>query len=208
MSSYIAKQSVTESWLWKKVFFKWPLRSHICRTCTLLIIWVLAAQWLERLTGHQKAVGSIPVWGSEIIFLRIELDDRSSIISRYLQALTLLLNYKFHHKLSFNKKKFSTSTVLSKFVWELKEPYTEYSIKWSIVEHTNTYKSGAKHCNLSLVGKNLNFKPGQEFTVEQKNWIADKVPTCDQILRYKSQATLRLFSLVIASERETQVTNF
>ena len=26
------------------------------------------AQWLERLTGHQKVAGSIPVWGSDIIF--------------------------------------------------------------------------------------------------------------------------------------------
>ena len=35
--------------------------------------------WLERLTGHQKVAGLIPVWGSEIVFLRIELDKRSSI---------------------------------------------------------------------------------------------------------------------------------
>ena len=28
----------------------------------------------ERLTGHQKVAGSIPVWDSEIVFLRIELD--------------------------------------------------------------------------------------------------------------------------------------
>ena len=36
---------------------------------------------------------------SEIVFLRIELDDRSSLMLRYLQALTLL-KYKFHQ----NKK--------------------------------------------------------------------------------------------------------
>ena len=60
-----------------------------------ITIWVLVPHWLERLAGHQKVAGSIPVWGSEIVFLRIELDDRSSIISRYLQALTLL-KYKYH----------------------------------------------------------------------------------------------------------------
>ena len=31
-------------------------------------IWVLVAQWLERLTGDKNVPGSIPVWGSEIIF--------------------------------------------------------------------------------------------------------------------------------------------
>ena len=34
----------------------------------LSAIWVLVAQWLERLTGDQKIAGSIPVWGSETSF--------------------------------------------------------------------------------------------------------------------------------------------
>ena len=34
----------------------------------LSAIWVLLAQWLERLTGDQKVAGSIPVWGSETFF--------------------------------------------------------------------------------------------------------------------------------------------
>ena len=45
-----------------------------------LDIWVLVAQWLQDLTGHQKVVGSIPAWGSEIVFLRLGLDESSSII--------------------------------------------------------------------------------------------------------------------------------
>ena len=34
----------------------------------LSAIWVLVAQWLERLTGDQKVAGSIRVWGSETFF--------------------------------------------------------------------------------------------------------------------------------------------
>ena len=34
----------------------------------LSAIWVLVAQWLERLTGDQKVAGSIPVCGSETFF--------------------------------------------------------------------------------------------------------------------------------------------
>ena len=45
-----------------------------------LAVWVLVAHWLECLTGHQKVTGSIPVWGSETVFLRIELDERLSVI--------------------------------------------------------------------------------------------------------------------------------
>ena len=29
---------------------------------TLIAIWVLIAQWLERLTGDQNVVGSSPAW--------------------------------------------------------------------------------------------------------------------------------------------------
>ena len=54
-----------------------PLRRHICRTFTLAPIWISVAQWLERLTGHQKIAASIPVWSSEIVFLRLGLDERS-----------------------------------------------------------------------------------------------------------------------------------
>ena len=31
------------------------------------------------LNSHQKVAASIPVWGSEIVFMRMELDERSSI---------------------------------------------------------------------------------------------------------------------------------
>ena len=51
----------------------------------------LAAQWLERLTGHQKVAGSIPVWGSEIVFLRTELDERSSVIPKDTSVRSLRL---------------------------------------------------------------------------------------------------------------------
>ena len=37
-----------------------------------------------------KVAGSIPVWGSEIIFLRIELDEHSSII----RAISNLLHFQ------------------------------------------------------------------------------------------------------------------
>ena len=84
-------------------FFSWPVRrsNHWATKILLLIssltcsgfhfglkkvklaaslaVWVLVAQWLERLTGHQKVVGSIPRLGlRKLFFMRIELDDCSS----------------------------------------------------------------------------------------------------------------------------------
>ena len=42
-----------------------------------------------------KVAGSIPVWGSEIVFLSIGLDDHSPIILRYFHALIYLI-YKLY----------------------------------------------------------------------------------------------------------------
>ena len=44
--------------------FRSPVRRSTHRSL-LSAIWVLVAQWLERLTGDQKVAGSIPVWDSE-----------------------------------------------------------------------------------------------------------------------------------------------
>ena len=54
----------------------WPLnyqaqtaeRRLRCVPVRIRIVWFLAAQWSERLTGDQKVAGSIPVWGSETFF--------------------------------------------------------------------------------------------------------------------------------------------
>ena len=45
-------------------------------------------------SDDQKIVGLIPVWGSEIVFLRIEFDDRSSIISMFVSERLIGLESK------------------------------------------------------------------------------------------------------------------
>ena len=40
-----------------------------------LATWLSVSQWLERYTGHLKVAGSIPIWGSEIVFLIIHLSQ-------------------------------------------------------------------------------------------------------------------------------------
>ena len=58
-----------------------------------------------------------------------------------------------NHILSFNNRRYSDSSTLSMFVWELKESNTEFSIEWSILKYANPYKSGRKTCNLCLAEK-------------------------------------------------------
>ena len=61
---------------------------------------------IERLTGYQKVVGSVPVRDSEIVFLSIGLDDHSSIEEYQSQAKYLYETYRVGHRskiIIFNK---------------------------------------------------------------------------------------------------------
>ena len=60
--------------------------------------------------------------------------------------------YRNHIK-SFNQKKYSNETELSKHVWHLKENNTDYTIKWSIIKNSISYTGGSKRCNLCLEEK-------------------------------------------------------
>ena len=46
------------------------------------------------------------------------------------------------------KHKYSKSTELSKFIWELKERNIKFDIQWSIARRAQPYKPGAIFCNL------------------------------------------------------------
>ncbi|KAL9985485.1 hypothetical protein ACROYT_G007899 [Oculina patagonica] len=55
-----------------------------------------------------------------------------------------------NHKLSFKHRKHSHDTVLSKYIWDLKDNNTEFSIKWSIVTRASAYRGNPSRCNLCL----------------------------------------------------------
>ena len=65
--------------------------------------------------------------------------------------------YRNHLK-SFNNKRYSANTELSKHVWNLKEANRSHFIKWSIVKKVPAYKGGSKRCNLCLEEKLLIMK--------------------------------------------------
>ena len=58
-----------------------------------------------------------------------------------------------NHKLSFRNQNHSHNTVLSKYIWELKDNDTIYDIKWHIIKRANTYKGNLSRCNLCLSEK-------------------------------------------------------
>ena len=52
------------------------------------------------------------------------------------------------HKLSFKNKKYSNSTELSKYIWQLKDNKADYRAQWTIITAAQPYKNISKWCDL------------------------------------------------------------
>ncbi len=54
---------------------------------------------------------------------------------------------------SFNHKRYSNDTELSKYIWKLKDNKQDFDITWSVLKQSISYTRGSKRCNLCLEGK-------------------------------------------------------
>ena len=60
-----------------------------------------------------------------------------------------------NHQKSFNHRKYSKDTELSKYIWDLKDNNIDFNIQWSIIKNTSSYTPSTKSCNLCLSEKLL-----------------------------------------------------
>ena len=75
-----------------------------------------------------------------------------------------------NHMLSFNHRKYSTKTTLSKYIWKLEDNY--YNIKWSLLSHATPSTSGGRACNLCMREKLFTLNA---VSVEQKVGVGIKM---------------------------------
>ena len=88
------------------------------------------------------------------------------------QIFTLFLKDFIYFILkSFNHKKYSNETELSKYVWHLKENNTDYTIKWSIIKNSISYTGGSKRCNLCLEEKLSILKEKSKYLLNKRSEI-------------------------------------
>ena len=82
-----------------------------------------------------------------------EVETVASVMTYYgLTERTFKERYN-QHQSDFRHTKNKHSTSLSKYIHELKETNTDYSITWKIHTKAHTYKSGARRCDLCLLEK-------------------------------------------------------
>ena len=95
------------------------------------------------------------------------------------------------HKTTFNNKKYSNSTTLSSYIWEMKKKgIHNASLKWSFIKEISSYNNTTKRCNLCLYEKYaiLNH-PSQEDLLNKKSELVSKCRHQNKFLlaNYKSK---------------------
>ena len=58
-----------------------------------------------------------------------------------------------NHTASFRNRNKSNPTELSKYIWDLKDTNTEFSLSWKTIARAAAYSNATKHCNLCITEK-------------------------------------------------------
>ena len=88
---------------------------------------------------------------SSIVYKATVSTSNTSITKHYIgmTASTFKERYRNHVK-SFQNKKYSNETELSKHIWDLKEKNKDFDTTWSILKQSLSYMRGTKRCDLCL----------------------------------------------------------
>ena len=91
----------------------------------------------------------------ESVVYKAEVEvDKESSTKEYIGMTSTTFKKRFaNHKTSFENPDKRNSTELSKYIWQLKKEKRRFSIKWTILKQTPSYRSGAKNCDLCLQEK-------------------------------------------------------
>ena len=100
---------------------------------------------------NNKCLTSNIVYKADIITNNTETNKKSYIGISETEFKT---RYRNHQK-SFNHRKYSKDTELSKYIWDLKDSNVDFNIQWSILKSTTSYTPATKTCNLCLSEKLL-----------------------------------------------------
>ena len=79
--------------------------------------------------------------GTNNVIYKATVTTASKTTSNYIGMMKNDFKTRFNNqKLSFRNQIHSHDTVLSKYIWELKNNDTTYDIKWRIIKTANAYK--------------------------------------------------------------------
>ena len=80
--------------------------------------------------------------------------DNNATTKNYIGLPEGTFKQRFNHqKVTFRHRKYTNSTELSKYIWQLKHNRVNFNIKWSILARARSYNNTTKRCDLCLTAK-------------------------------------------------------
>ena len=79
-----------------------------------------------------------------------------------------------NHLQSFRHERYKNSTELSKFIWNLKQQNTPYTVKWSIANQAHPYTNQSKRCDLCLTEKLLIMNANKQSLLNKRPELISK----------------------------------
>ena len=81
-------------------------------------------------------------------------NDKDSTMTHYIGSTSTTFKSRFYqHKESFGNVEKRSKTVLSDYIWRLKESGANPCLAWSIIDRVPPYSNGSRRCPLCLAEK-------------------------------------------------------
>ena len=108
---------------------------------------------------------------SSIIYnAQITTTDNKTPPKNYIGLTEGTFKQRFNqHKVTFRHRKYTNSTELSKYIWQLKDNSVNFNIKWSIIARARPYNNTMTRCNLCLTEKLMIIKSNSNNLLNKRS---------------------------------------
>ena len=87
---------------------------------------------------------------SELVY-QASVSSDNGVVRNYTGAAATTFKLRYNnHKKSFTHRKYRHETVLSDYIWDLKDQGINFSIKWKIIRRSQAYSPVTQKCRLCL----------------------------------------------------------
>ena len=113
---------------------------------------------------------------SSIIYnAQITTTDNKTTPRNYIGLTKGTFKQRFNqHKITFQHRKYTNNTELSKYIWQLKDNSINFNIKWSITARARPYNNMTKRCDLCLTEKLMIIKFNSNNLLNKRSKLISK----------------------------------
>ena len=128
-----------------------------------------------------QALSSTLCLSSSIVYTATVKHDNKEAKYIGLASTSFKIRYRNHIQ-TFRNRNYSTSTSLSKFIWNLQDKNIKYNIDWKILSKAPTYNAESKRCQLCILEKTFILLANEKTSLNKRHEILNKCKHRDKLL--------------------------